>query len=179
VVLADWGRIARDPGLAASFRHLVVIDPPPLPGLSRAIDRAPSGGFIHLAWGPPEVELAMRVWDAEWPSRPGLAVLYRELRAAERGEAAAIPEERLRELLSGEQARPRSPEVVGRGLRVLLELGVAAWEPVPGEGGSGTSRALRVVSSKGSDLSRSAAFVAYRERHEEGRQYLSRRRHQE
>ena len=179
VVLADWARIARDPGLASSFRHVVVIDPPPLPGLSRAIDRTPPGGFIHLAWGPPEVELAMRVWDAEWPSRPGLAALYRELQGADGHGGKAIPAVRLREVLGGDEARPRSPEVVGRGLRVLLELGVAAWEPVPGEAGSGTSRALRVVSSKGSDLSRSAAFVAYRERHEEGRQYLSRRRHQE
>jgi hypothetical protein len=65
---------------------------------------------------------------------------------------------------------------VARGLRVLLELGHLAWIDAQSGNGSGASRALGVVSSDVSDLARSQAFVAYRERHEEGRRYLSKRR---
>jgi hypothetical protein len=52
---------------------------------------------------------------------------------------------------------------------VLEELGAARWEP------SGIARSLRVVSSKG-DLERLETFIAYRERYEEGRRFLSERR---
>lgn len=178
VVLADWARLARDPGLPASFRHVVVIDPPPLAALSEPVDRSGTGGFVHLAWGPAEVELALRVWESEWPSRPALAALYRELREAVDGQGG-IPEARLRAVLSGRGSRPRSPEVAGRALRVLLELGVVRWEQGAPGAASGAARVLGVVSSETNELARSAAFLAYRERHEEGRRYLSRRRHPE
>ena len=29
VVLADWAALARDPGLAGRFEHVVLVDPPP------------------------------------------------------------------------------------------------------------------------------------------------------
>jgi signal transduction histidine kinase len=109
-----------------------------------------------------ELELALRIHETEWPLRAALATLYRALRDA-RGSA-------LRELLSGPVAQPRPPEVVARRLRVLEELGAVRWEQ------SATPRALRVVSSQVKDLKRSKAFIAYRERYEEGRRFLSRRR---
>ncbi|MGH2954360.1 MAG: hypothetical protein ACRDK9_10155, partial [Solirubrobacterales bacterium] len=65
---------------------------------------------------------------------------------------------------------PRAPEACGRLARVLGELGLLRWQ------GSDAARTLGVVSSEGTDLTRSAAFVAYRDRYEEGRRYLSRRR---
>jgi single-stranded-DNA-specific exonuclease len=175
VALADWARLARDGSLAVRFEQVLLIDPPPLAALAEQADRG--AGFLHLAWGSPEVELSLRVWESQWPSRPALAALYRELRDdAAGGGPIRLP--RLTELLRGAADRPRSPEVAARALRVLLELGVAAWTPEDGEGPL-TDRALGVVSSEGTDLTRSAAFVAYRERHEEGRRYLTGRRQTE
>ena len=79
VALTDWGRLEREPTLSARFRHVVLIDPPPTPALERIADRAERDGFLHLAWGPAEVEFSLRAWDAQWPSRPALAGLYRRL----------------------------------------------------------------------------------------------------
>jgi len=66
----------------------------------------------------------------------------------------------------GAEATGGAPEELA-GARVLAELGLIAWD------NSGANQGLRVVSSAGTDLERSAAFVAYRERYEEGRRYLS------
>jgi hypothetical protein len=53
---------------------------------------------------------------------------------------------------------------------VLTELGLLSWD------GSTPNRTLRVVSSSGTDLEGSEAYVAYRDRYEEGRRYLTERR---
>jgi single-stranded-DNA-specific exonuclease len=172
VALADWARLARDPGLAAAFEHVLLIDPPPLAVLEDVADRSGPGGFLHLAWSPAEVDLSLRLWDAEWPSRPLLSALFRDLRDAAGADLEVGPE-RLRAVLRRNGARPRSPEVAARSLRVLLELGVLGWQG----GDSGDAGRSIVVSSEGSDLSQSEAFIAYRERQEEGLQYLRRRRH--
>ncbi|MEO8091330.1 MAG: single-stranded-DNA-specific exonuclease RecJ [bacterium] len=171
VGLADWARLGRDPGLAPGFAHLVLIDPPPLAALEDVADRS-GPGFLHLAWSEAEVELSLRLWDAEWPSRPLLGALFRDLRDAA-GSDVQVGPERLRAVLRGSSPLPRSPEVAARSLRVLLELGVVGWH----EGDSADAPRSIVVSSEGSDLSRSQAFSAYRERQEEGLQYLRRRRH--
>jgi single-stranded-DNA-specific exonuclease len=171
VALADWARLEREPALASRFEHVVLIDPPPSSGLERLVDRC-DGGFLHLAWGPAEVDFALRAWDALWPSRPSLAGLYRRL--GELGEATIEPGA-LRGLLAGEGAHPRSPEVAARGLRVLMELELVR----PGVVDGGHAGGVRVVSSEGTDLARSAAFTAYRARCEEGRRYLNRRRQPE
>jgi hypothetical protein len=175
VALTDWARVEREPRLPQGFQHVVLIDPPPLASLEASADRSRQDGFLHLAWGPAEVELSLRLWEAEWPSRPSLAAHYRELRSrADAGQA--LSSEALREALCGTGAVARSPEACARALRVLLEVGVVAWQPGGDRTGSGGLGALGVVSSKGSELAQSRAFVAYRERHEEGRRYLSRRR---
>ncbi len=166
VALADWAVLARAPWLSAHFEHVVAIDPPSFPHLERVASdahetRGRNPGFLHLAWGQPEIDLALRVHEAEWPQREALALLYRELRAGERD---------LRAILRGQGRHPRSPEVVARRLRVLEELETVRWET------SGTARALRVVSSEGKDLEHSQAFAAYRERYREGQRFLSRRR---
>jgi hypothetical protein len=139
-------------------------------------DRSGPGGFLPLAWGPAEVELSMRLWDSQWPSRPSLAALYRELGQRAGGEVLAGTA--LRAALGGDGPHPRSPEVAGRHLRVLLDLALLRPEGDVSTG-SVASGGFRVVSSEGTDLTRSQAFVAYRARHEEGRRYLSRRRHPE
>jgi single-stranded-DNA-specific exonuclease len=167
VALADWAALARMPSLPARFEHVVVIDPPPFRHLERLawtggdIGGGRRAGFLHLAWGKAEIELALRVHAEEWPLRPTLVALYRAL---------SDPGRDLRDALQGAARHPRSPEAAGRRLRVLEEAGAVLWQP------SGTARALRVVSSEAKALDRLEAFVAYRDRYEEGRRFLSRRR---
>jgi hypothetical protein len=139
-----------------------VIDPPPFSHLQRL---AGAGfGFVHLAWGDSEVELALRVHVEEWPNRAALIALYRTLRPAGDGEAT------LRDALVGPGRYPRSPEVAGRRMRVLEDLGAIRWEA------SRTAASVGVVSSEEKDLERLSCFVAYRARSEEGKRFLSGRR---
>jgi single-stranded-DNA-specific exonuclease len=167
VLLADWAALARVPSMTAGFEHLVVIDPPPfahLEHLATAGNRAAAGrgpGFLHLAWGEGEVELALRVHEEEWPLRPALVALYRALRD---------PGRPLRDALQGPGRHPCSPEAAGRRLRVLEEADAVHWQP------SGTAPALSVVSSEAKDLELLGTFAAYRDRYEEGRRFLSRQR---
>jgi hypothetical protein len=165
VVLADWAALARLPSMAARFEHLVLIDPPPFPHLERLASAGAAGprpgGFLHLAWGEAEIELALRVHEGEWPLRTALVSLYRGL---------SDPDRDLRDALQGAGRHPCSPEVAGRRLRVLEEAGAVRWQP------PGTTPALRVVSSETKDLELLEAFVAYRDRYEEGRRFLSRQR---
>ncbi len=166
VVLADWASLARNPALASRFAHVVVIDPPPFAHLLR-LSRL-GCGYLHRVDGDAEREFALRVHADEWPSRSSLADLYRALGAAGTG---PIGLDALRRIICGDgRTHPRSAECSARMVRVLSELDLARW------GGSGPNRALSVVSSTGTDLERSPAFVAYRERHEEGRRFLTGRR---
>jgi len=177
VVLADWAALIRNPSIPTRFEHVVLIDPPPFPHLERLASAG--AGFLHLAWGSAELELALRVHEADWPQRPDLAATYLALRdgagagaagiAASDGGDSALGSRGLREILEGPGRHARSPELAARRLRVLEELGAIAWE------GSAAAPALRVVSSEAKDLERSKAFVTYRDRSEEGKRFLSRR----
>jgi single-stranded-DNA-specific exonuclease len=167
VVLADWAALARVPAMGSAFEHLVLIDPPPfshLEGLASISPSAPAkqGGFIHLAWGDAELDFALRVHEEEWPQRSALATLYRAL---------SDPDLDPRLALQGRGRYACSPEVAGRRLRVLEEAGIVRWQQF------GAIPALGVVSSEAKDLEQLQAFVAYRDRYEEGRQFLSRQRH--
>jgi single-stranded-DNA-specific exonuclease len=168
VVLADWAALARDPALAGRFEHLVVIDPPPFAHLE-SLCRAGSG-FLHRLDGRAEAEFALRVHTEDWPSRAWLAGVYRSLSARLR-DAGIVEAAMTRTILCGEgRAHPLAPEAAARSARVLAELGLVVWD------GSGGLSAPSVVSSEGTDLDRSQAFVAYRDRYEEGRRFLSERR---
>jgi hypothetical protein len=163
----------RHPSMTSGFPHVVVVDPPPFAHLERAASAG--SGFLHLAWGEAELALALRVHDEEWPRHAALAALYRVLRdrCEDVGPTDSTPglaPEDVREALHGPGLHPRSPEVSARRLRVMEELGAIEWET------TSTARALRVVSSVTKDLERTRSFAAYRERHEEGRRFLSRRR---
>jgi single-stranded-DNA-specific exonuclease len=163
LAVADWAALARNPGLAEAAVHVVLVDPPPFPHLEAVVARGP--GYLHLAWGDAEIEFALRVHDAEWDLGPVLRSTYLALR--DRG--GEVRGEELVEVLAGGGAHPRAPEVAGRCVRVLVELGLAACEL------DGRERSLRVVSSQGTELERSSAYVAHRGRHEEGRRFLSSR----
>ena len=170
VLLADWAAVGRHPSMAARFDQVVIVDPPPFAHLERVASAGP--GYLHLAWGEAEVELALRVLGEEWPDRSAVVGLYRSLRsaAADRTpEGDTLDRDLVREALHGPGRHPRSPEVAARRLRVLEELEAVHWQP------SAPASGLRVVSSKGK-LELLEAFVAYRERYEEGRRFLNQRR---
>jgi single-stranded-DNA-specific exonuclease len=170
LVLADWTSIARRPSAPLAFRHVVLIDPPPsepLEGLAWAAAQAPgigggSGAYIHLAWGAAEADLAERLLGWEWNLRAAIRDIWRGL-AATGGEAA---ESDLRSLLSGDSAYARTPELAGRCVRVLSELGLCEWRP------TGGGPALRVLSSERTELGRSRAYVDCEARHEEAIRFL-------
>jgi single-stranded-DNA-specific exonuclease len=164
LVLADWGVIVRRPELARGFEHVVLVDPPPFPHVEALATRGP--GYVHVAWGDAELEFALKVHDAEWSLRAGLATAFVKLREA----GGELRDDRLAALLMGEGPHPRTAEQGGRCVRVLTELGLAAWQP------DDARRTLRVVSSEHTELERSSAYVAYGARHQEGRRFLSRQR---
>ena len=73
VVLADWAALERNPAMASGFDHVVIVDPAPFRHLESAASAGQ--GFLHLAWGEAEVELALRVHAEEWPDRPAVEAL--------------------------------------------------------------------------------------------------------
>ena len=111
----------RSPGYAERFEHVVLLDPPPFRELREALDRsAPAAGegFLHLAWGPAELELTRKIIEHEYSLRPSLAAIYRALVAA----GGSLSGEQFEAAASGEGSHPRGPALCGRCLRVLDEL---------------------------------------------------------
>jgi single-stranded-DNA-specific exonuclease len=178
LVLADWGALARRPDAPSRFQHVVLVDPPPaenLEALARVgTPRSPitsfagestAAGYLHLAWGAAEVELARRCLAADWELRRPIGELWRGLHEAG-GELAG---EALGELLAGASRHGRSPEVAARCLAVLRELGLCEWCADRG------TPSLRVLSSERTELERSRAYAACVARHEEGDRFLQTR----
>jgi single-stranded-DNA-specific exonuclease len=170
LVLADWTSIALRPQAPLAFRHVVLIDPPPsepLEGLAWAAPQPMGVGgsvrsYLHLAWGPAEVDLAERLLDWEWNLRAAIREIWRGL-AASGGEASGTD---LRSVLAGGSAYPRTPELAARCVRVLSELDLCEWLPT----GGGPS--LRVLSSERTDLRRSRAYTDCVARHQEAIRFL-------
>ena len=163
LALADWAALARDPSLAEAFVHVVVIDPAPFAHLE---SRAALGeGYFHAAWGDAELDFAINVHDGEWALRDALAALYRAARAGGELRGAALAA-----ALTGAERHPRSAEQAGRCVRVLEEVALARWDE------TGTDAVLGALSSEGTELERSGAYLAYKARREEGRRFLSRQR---
>jgi hypothetical protein len=171
VALADWATLAGEPELARRFAQILAIDPPSSPALEAPALLAASGeerGYLHLGWGDAEINLATRVHEAEWPSRPVLAAVYRALREAAAGDVLGRAPARV--ALEGPGPFPRGPEVAARCVRVLEELDLVRRVSEPHDG------VLGVVSSEATELERSAAFVAYRRHCEEGTKFLNEQR---
>jgi single-stranded-DNA-specific exonuclease len=155
--VTSWAAVADDPGLAAPFAHVVALDPPAGPLLDR-----PSGeGWTHLAWGKAELDFAVHVHEWNYALRDPLAALYRALRGA-----GGACDEACEALLRGDGREPRTAALAGRLVRVLAELALVAFERA--------GPALRVGEAAGrTALERSAAYVAYQRRLEDGRQFLT------
>ena len=166
LVLVDWSVVARRPDAPRRFRHVVVIDPAPSEAVeSLARVDADAHGFLHLAYGPAEVQLTERLLGREWDLRASIAEIWRAL--SESGGEADGPA--LRTALAGGSDYPRTPEMAARCMRVLCELGLCEWS------GDSANRALRVLSSERTDLGRSRAYGACVARHQEAIRFLQAR----
>jgi single-stranded-DNA-specific exonuclease len=166
LALTDFGALAHEPELAAHFEHVVLVDPPWGRDEEQAVAVPWSGeghGFVHQLWGDAEREFASRVLGEQWPGRDPVVAAFRALR-----EAGEVGGEELRRALAGAGSHPLCPEACARRFRVLGELGLVQGAP---EGGAGL---VRVVSSERTDLERSPAFRAYRERLSEAQRFLAR-----
>ena len=63
---AEHDTLAADPALAQRFTHVFALDPPPLAEPRRSLlQRRRRRRFLHLGWGPAEVEFARAVMEHE------------------------------------------------------------------------------------------------------------------
>jgi hypothetical protein len=157
-----WPDLVANPAHAEGFRHVVVIDPPPVAELLDIAARAPASGGIYLGWGPAETAFAQTVLESELDLRPQLTGLYRLLRDSDAGGATG---ESLEAILTGDGNYPRPGRVAGRLVRVLTQLQLATYDR--------TTRTLRIdPDAQKTSLDRSTAFTAYEERLTQARAYL-------
>jgi hypothetical protein len=157
-----WADLVADPSHAGGFRHLVLIDPPPVAELLEVAARAPSSGGVYLGWGPAETAFAQTILESELDLRPQLTALYRLLRDSD---AQGASGESLEAILRGDGRYPRPGRVAARLIRVLTQLQLATYDRA--------NRALRIEpDAPKTSLERSTAFTAYSERLAQARAYL-------
>ena len=175
LVLVDWTVVAQRPEALQGFRHVVVIDPAPseaLEGLAWAGAEAAypaattaAAGYLHLAWGPAELQLTERLLAREWELRVPIGEIWRALVEA----GGEVEGTALRSALEGASDFPRTPETAARCVRVLSEVGLCEWLSDRG------THALRVLSSERTDLGRSRAYGSCIARHQEAIRFLQAR----
>ncbi len=181
-VLTDHSTVEADPSSLERFTHVFLLEPPPSASLMEMLrnsgaqpagpdERPDRGSFLHLGWGPAEVELATRALEQDHGLRGPLASIYRALAASPAGLAG----EPLEQALCGEGRHPRTPALAGRCLRVLAEL-----ELVDIESSGATVRCtINPARSGGNsdngrvDLERSSVFRFHSALHREGMRFLS------
>jgi single-stranded-DNA-specific exonuclease len=181
LALTDYAALAAAGGageeVVARFEHVVLVDPPTSADAVEAL-AAGESGYLHELFSESEHEFALAALDESFASRGAVAGVFRSLRAAcseaaSPGAAGAeVSGSALRQALAGPGAYPLAPEAAARAYRVLDELELARGAPNRGAGLVG------VVSSEGTELERSPAFRAYRERHLEAQRFLARPRQQ-
>ncbi|MGN6166917.1 MAG: single-stranded-DNA-specific exonuclease RecJ [Solirubrobacteraceae bacterium] len=157
-VLASYHGLERQPEVARSFAHLVMLDPP---ACAAGVALAHGGsGYTHLAWGEAELRFAWQMHELEYALRASLATLYRGVRA--RGRVAG---EELEQLLRTEGHNGRPARVAGRLVRVLAELQLVSLDRL--------APALEMASEAPTELERSPAYRVYQQRYEDGQRFLS------
>jgi single-stranded-DNA-specific exonuclease len=162
--VTSWAALEAYPPLASGYTHVVAVDPPAHEHLGALAQELPGTGWIHLAWGEAEHELARRVLIWELDLRAQLPDAYRALRAS-----PALTGDALAATLRGSGTQPRSGALAGRLLRVLSELGLVRLETEP------LSVAVPAVATR-TELEHSAAFRAYGARLRAGLGYLDQQR---
>jgi single-stranded-DNA-specific exonuclease len=165
--LIDYATIASDPSFLAHFRHLFALDPPPFEPIE-AILRASAGfgagaSFLHLGWGPAELEFSRKTLEQDFGLRAPLAAVYRALV----GHSGGLEGAALETALIGDGRHPRSAALVGRCLRVLAELGLVELER-----SSATVRCT-ITARERVELERSQAFNTYTALYQEALRFLS------
>jgi single-stranded-DNA-specific exonuclease len=157
--LASHAALARDPGLADGFEHLVVLDPPAHPDEDARMRQGPATTCTHLCWGAAELRFAQQIHESEHALRAALVPFYRALR--DRGGAAG---EELEALLREDGPHGRSVAQAARLVAILTELGLVSLDrDLP---------ALAVVDVGRTELERSPTYRAAMQRHEDGRRWL-------
>jgi single-stranded-DNA-specific exonuclease len=158
----SWPDLVADPARAAGFRHVVLVDPPPVSELLEVAMRAPASGGVYMGWGPAETTFAQTVLESELDLRPQLESLYRLLRESD---AQGASGESLEAILAGDGRYPRPGRIAGRLIRVLAQLQLVTYDRA--------GRVLRIESdAPKTSLDRSTAFNAYGERLAQARAYL-------
>ena len=61
-----WADLVAEPGRAAGFAHIVLIDPPPVAELLEAVARAPVSGGVYLGWARPRSRSPRRSSTRSW-----------------------------------------------------------------------------------------------------------------
>ena len=150
--------LERHPGVADSFAHLVMLDPP---ACAAGIALAQGGsGYTHLAWGAAELRFAWQMHELEYGMRASLAALYRGVRLPGR-----VAGEELEQLLRREGPHGRPARVAGRLVRVIAELELVSLDRL--------APALEMASEAPTELERSPAYRVYQQRYEDGQKFLS------
>jgi single-stranded-DNA-specific exonuclease len=159
--LADHEALIATPSIAERFEHVVVIDPPTSAAADELIRRG--NGYAHLAWGDAELRFAEQMHELEYGLRTSLVALYRGLKLTGRATG-----EELERLLRGDGPHGRPARLAGRLVRILAELELVSLDrDLP---------ALAIAGEQRTALERSAAYMAYAQRHEDGLRFLSRAR---
>ncbi len=158
LAMLDYGRLAETE--LPEGMHVVLVDPPASEAQGAwALHRA-GGHWLHVVWGEPETELALRVAEEEWELRPAVTALWTGLR-----DGAPRPwGPDLEAVLLGPGTASRPPRVAARALAVLGELGLV-------ESGPEGVRALPDPPRR--DLAGSATYRACRARLEDARRHLA------
>ena len=151
--LCDYRALERDPALARAYAHLALLDPPAWRRADAVARAGEPDQYVHLCWGPSEVEFARRALARDYDLRAALVDCYRALRAAGECEGDALGT-----LLAG-SGRP--PALAGRLLRVLTELSLVCVDAQ-----AASARAVSDVSR--TELERAATFRAAQRRLAEG-----------
>lgn len=161
VVLIDYETLAGWGGPERTFDNVVLFDPP---ASAAELDRARSlGGLLHLPDDPPARSFALAAAGERHDPVPALRAVFARLR-----EGGPLKDEALRELLSGEEGAPRSPERAAILVAILEQAGIGQ------RGGTGPVREFGVVSSEEVDLERSEEFRRQAGIHREQIEFLRR-----
>jgi hypothetical protein len=127
LVMTGHDVLAACPGLAGSFAHIAVVDPPLTTGRWAAIAAAAPQAWIHALWGRAEVEFSGRVRDEVLSLDTVMRRVWRALAAG----SGRFDEALEQELLSG-GALLASASAVGAALRVLREAGLLCVDAAGG-----------------------------------------------
>jgi single-stranded-DNA-specific exonuclease len=160
--LISYHSLARDPGIAERFVHLVALDPPTSAAARDTL--AAGGGFAHLAWGEPELRFAQQMHELEYGLRASLVAFYRALRLRGR-----VTGQELEHLLRGDGPHARPARLAARLVKVLAELELVSLDrDLP---------ALAIAGAAPTALEHSPAFRVYAQLYEDGRRFLSSANH--